>query len=158
MQKNHNSLQASILDRLIDEEPGLSREPVQYRLVSVGQMRGAVIRDLENLLNTRRIVVSPPEAYEEVNNSLFVYGLKDYTAHNPKSPTARQQLRMDIEKTVSLFEPRLRNVNVHVETPTPGERSVKFRITAMLVVEPIAEPITFDTFFDIHKGEWIISR
>lgn len=158
MQKEHNSIQASILDRLIDLNPGVSREPVQYRLVSIGQIKGAVIRDLENLLNTRRIIQVAPEALAETNSSLFAYGLKDYTAYNPKSPTARRQLRHDIEKAVSRFEPRLKNVSVHVETPSPGERSLKFRINALLIVEPISEPITFDTFFDVHRGEWTIAK
>ncbi|NTW36769.1 MAG: type VI secretion system baseplate subunit TssE [Syntrophobacteraceae bacterium] len=158
MQKEFNSAQASILDRLIDHEPGLSREPVQYRLVNTGHIRAAVIRDLENLLNTRRNIVTPPDAFAETNSSLFAYGLKDYTAYNPKSPAARQQLRLDIEKTVSRFEPRLKNVSVMIETPSPGERSLKFRITALLVVEPISEPITFDTFFDVHRGEWTIAK
>lgn len=158
MERNRHSLRASILDRLVDTEPGVSREPVPYRLVSIGQIKGAVIRDLENLLNSRRCIVHPPEALEELNASLFVYGLKDHTSHNPKSPAARQQLRLDIERTVSLFEPRLRNVSVQFEAPAPGERSLKFRITATLVIEPIAEPVTFDTFFDVQKGEWTISR
>mgnify|MGYP000920891454 FL=1 len=93
-------VRASILDRLIDEEPGISREPVQLRLHSVGQIKGAVIRDLENLLNTRRNIIVPPPAYTELNQSLFVYGLRDTTSHNPRSPAAKQQLRLEVERTI----------------------------------------------------------
>ena len=146
------------MDRLVDHEPGVSHEPVQYRLLSIGQIKASVIRDLENLLNARRQILPPPVAYREVNNSLFVYGLRDFTSQNPKSVPVRQQLRQDVEKTISRFEPRLRNVTVHLETPTQKERNLRFRINGLLVVEPLAEPVTFDTYFDVNRGEYIISK
>ena len=158
MKQNQQNVRASILDRLIDHEPGLSREPVQYCLVSIGQIKASVIRDLENLLNTRRQILILPVEYSQVNNSLFVYGLQDFTSKNPGSPFVRQRLRQDIEKTISRFEPRLKNVTVHLETTAQNKRNLRFRIKGMLVVEPVAEPVTFDTYFDVNKGEYIISR
>jgi type VI secretion system protein ImpF len=158
MDQNQHNLQAPLLDRLIDEEPGLSHEPVQYRLLSIGQIKTSVIRDLENLLNARRHILVPPDAFVELNNSLFVYGLRDYTAQNPRSPAAKQQLRMDVEQTIACFEPRLKNVAVQLETPGPNERVLRFRISALLVIEPLAEPVTFDTFFDVNRGEYVIAK
>lgn len=142
----------------MDDEPRVSHEPVQYRLLSIGQIKASVIRDLENLLNTRRQILAPPVAYREVNNSLFVYGLRDFTAQSPKSVSVRQQLRQDIEKTISRFEPRLKNVSIHLETPTQKERNLRFRINGLLVAEPVAEPVTFDTYFDANRGEYVISK
>ena len=158
MKQDGQDTQASILDRLVDYEPGVSHEPVQYRLLSIGQIKASVIRDLENLLNTRRQILTPPVAYREVNNSLFVYGLRDFTAQSPKSVSVRQQLRQDVEKTISRFEPRLKNVTVHLETPTKKERNLRFRISGLLVVEPVAQPVSFDTYFDINRGQYVISR
>ena len=158
MKQNQQNVRASILDRLIDHEPGLSREPVQYCLVSIGQIKASVVRDLENLLNTRRQILILPVEYSQVNDSLFVYGLQDFTSKNPGSPFVKQRLRQDIEKTISRFEPRLKNVSVHLETTAQNKRNLRFRIKGMLVVEPVAEPVTFDTYFDVNKGEYIISR
>ncbi len=158
MKQTRQNLRASILDRLIDHEPGLSREPVQYCLVSIGQIKASVVRDLENLLNTRRQILILPVEYSQVNDSLFVYGLQDFTSKNPGSPFVKQQLRQDIEKTISQFEPRLKNVSVHLETTAQNKRTLRFRIKGMLVIEPVAEPVTFDTYFDANKGEYIISR
>ena len=158
MNENQPNLQASILDRLIDLEPGLSREPVQYRFLSLGQAKASVVRDLENLLNTKRSIMVPPAEYREVNSSLFVYGLQDFTSQNPKSPMVRQQLRQQIERTISRFEPRLKNVKVTLETSAQNERNLRFRINALLVVDPVAEPITFDSYFDVSRGEYVISR
>jgi type VI secretion system protein ImpF len=150
-------VRASLLDRLIDEEPAVSREPVQLRLYSVGQIKAAVIRDMENLLNARRTIVVPPPVYTELNQSLFVYGLRDYTSHNPRSPAAKQQLRLEVERTIARFEPRLKNVSVQVETPGPNARTLRFLVTARLVVEPISEPVMFDTYFDANRGEYVIT-
>jgi type VI secretion system protein ImpF len=158
MNENRQNIQASILDRLIDLEPGVSREPVQYRLLTVGRAKASVARDLENLLNTKRSVLAPPAAYREVNNSVFVYGLQDFTSQNPRSPMVRQQLRQQIEKIISRFEPRLKNVKVNLEMAAQNERNLRFRITALLVVDPVTEPVTFDTFFDVSRGEYVISK
>lgn len=158
MKPDPQNLKASLLDRLVDHEPGISHEPVRFRFANIGQIKASVVRDLENLLNTKRQILLPPAAYKEVNNSLFVYGLQDFTSQNPRSPSVRQQLRRDIEKTVARFEPRLRNVTVKLETPTLGDRNLRFRITGLLVVEPLAEPVTFDTYFDVSRGEYVITQ
>jgi len=158
MNENRQNIQASILDRLIDLEPGVSREPVQYRLLTIGRAKASVVRDLENLLNTKRSVLAPPAAYREVNNSVFVYGLQDFTSQNPRSPMVRQQLRQQIERIISRFEPRLKNVKVNLEMAAQNERNLRFRITALLVADPVTEPVTFDTYFDVSRGEYVISR
>ena len=158
MNQNQQNVRASILDRLIDLEPGVSHEPVQQRTVGLRQIKAAVVRDLENLLNTRRYILDPPAALSEVNSSLLVYGLGDFTSQNPRSPSVKQQLRQDIERTISKFEPRLRNVTVQFEAPNPNERNLRFRITGMLVVDPIMEPVTFDTLFDINRCQVMIAK
>ena len=158
MKEKQESIQASILDRLIDREPQLYSESVQYRLLNFSQIKAAVIRDLENLLNTKSQIMSVPAAYKEVNGSVFVYGLSDFTSHNPKSPSVRQVLRQNIEKTIVKFEPRLKNVNVQIEAPNEEVRTIRLRISALLVLDPVAEPVTFDTYFDINRGEYSIRR
>jgi type VI secretion system protein ImpF len=158
MNENQHNMQASILDRLIDAEPQLSHEPVQQRLVDIRQIKASVVRDLEQLLNARRHIFPPPAALTEVNNSLYVYGLRDFTSQNPRSPSVRQQLRQDIEKTIARFDPRLRNVNVQFESKNPNERNLRFRITGMLVVDPVVEPVTFDTYFDINRSQYVITK
>jgi type VI secretion system protein ImpF len=158
VKEKQENIQASILDRLIDREPQLSRESVQYRLLNFSQIKAAVIRDLENLLNTKSEIMEVPAAYKEVNDSVFVYGLSDFTSHNPKSPSVRHVLRQNIEKTIMKFEPRLKNVTVQIEAPNEEVRAVRLRISALLVLDPVAEPVTFDTYFDINKGEYAIRR
>ena len=156
MSLNQDNIRASILDRLIDTEPEVSFEPVQFRLLDMRRIKAFVIRDLENLLNTRGLIDPPPAEFSELNRSVLIYGLKDFTSLSPKNPAVRKLLRQDIEKAIARFEPRLRNVKVQLEQDQKGH-SLRFRINAMLVIEPEKEPVQFDTYFDITRGEFQIS-
>lgn len=150
--------QTSILDRLIDHEPGVSSETVQHRLTDITAIKQSVIRDMENLLNTRREIFPVPEEFREVNNSLFMYGLPDFSSLNPRSPQVKQMLRRDIEQTIARFEPRLKNIKVQLEMSDKMEQKIRFRISGILHMEPLVEPVTFDTYFDINKSNYVISR
>lgn len=156
MKESRQNIRASLLDRLIDNEPGTSREPVQYRQTTFRQVKAAVGRDLENLLNTKNYVSSLCSEYRELNSSIFVYGMPDFTSANPKSPSVRHKLRRELEKAIAHFEPRLRNVTVRVEEQGTDERNLRFKINALLFMDPAVEPVTFDTFFDVNRCEFSI--
>jgi type VI secretion system protein ImpF len=158
MNQREQNIRASILDRLVDLEPDVSREPVQYRFLTIGQAKASVARDIENLLNTKRSILVLPNSCKELSSSLFLYGLPDFTAQNPRSAMVRQFLRQQIERTIARFEPRLRNVKVNFEISIQNERTLGFRINGLLVVDPVTEPVTFDTYFDAIKGEYVISK
>lgn len=158
MNDNHSNIQSSLLDRLIDREPEVTRESVQQRLVTFRQVKESVVRDMESLLNTRRQIFPVPPEYTEVNNSVFVYGLPDFSSLDPRSPAIRQMLRRDIEQTISKFERRLKNIKVQIETSVQNDRKIRFRISALLIIEPFSEPVTFDTYLDINRSEYVVSK
>ena len=147
-----------MLDRLVDTEPHLSREAVQHRLFDSEQIRMSVARDLESLLNTRRKITVPPPGYEELNRSVHVYGLPDFSSENPRSPLFQRRLLQAIEQTIARFEPRLRNVAVRLDTTAQRERVFSFRISGVLVVEPLSEPVVFDSYYDAKRGNYVISN
>ncbi|MEW6518196.1 MAG: type VI secretion system baseplate subunit TssE [Thermodesulfobacteriota bacterium] len=155
--KRNQAAQPSILSRLMDENPAVSHEPAQ-QLFSVGQIKDDLARDLENLLNTRRNIITPPASFGEVNNSLFVYGLPDFTSRNPAHIAVRSQLRLEIEKTIARFEPRLKNVAVQIDSPGASSRNLHFRISGVLVVDPITEQVVFDTSFDLNRSRYSILK
>jgi len=156
--REEQDTQTSILDRLINSEPGVTHEPVQRRFATINQVRDAVARDLENLLNTRKSIYPVPDVDGQVTASLFTYGVKDFISYSPRSPSVRQQIRLEIERVIVLFEPRLRNVSVRLDTSAGNERTLRFRISALLVVDPVTAPVTFDTSFDINRGDYSIPR
>ncbi len=157
MRERQENIQGSILDRLIDDEPDVSTEPLHSRGVSMREVEKSLLRDLENLLNTRRNIMEPPAAYSELNRSLYTYGLRDYTAENPNNPMVIQDLRREIAQSVALFEPRLRNVVVQIDAGRE-RRELLFRISGTMVVESFAEPVAFDIQLDPNRGEYLISR
>ncbi|UFS70715.1 type VI secretion system baseplate subunit TssE [Geomonas sp. RF6] len=151
-------MQPSLLDRLIDFEPGNPREPVQYRQMGYSEMRKVVARDLEYLLNTKCFHTELPEGCRELSNSLLVYGLPDFTSKNPASPAVRAELRQEMEKAIALFEPRLRHVTVQLDETGESSRELRFKISALLVIDEDAEPVSFDTLFDINRGEYLVPK
>lgn len=158
MKSEQQSIQATILDRLIDREPEVSSESVQNRSLSIDQIKASVKRDLENLLNARLNIIEPPQSYRELGDSVYTYGLHDFTSKNAISPSLKQQLRFELEKTISQFESRLKNVSIHFEDHSANKLSLKFRISALMVVEPIKEPVTFDTICDVNRQIYLVTE
>jgi type VI secretion system protein ImpF len=153
---NEIRITPSVLDRLIDHEPEVSREPPASRSRSLRQLKQSVKRDLEWLLNTRQTVVALPTDLEEAGRSLAAYGLADFTGINIKSPADQDQLRRAIENAISTFEPRLEDVTVVLLPAERGENAVRFRIDGRLRIEPAPEPVTFDTSMQMANGEYVV--
>ena len=148
----------SVLDRLIDLDPGLSSEPPASRQKSLRQLKDSVRRDLEWLLNSRRLVDEIPADLKETRRSLASYGLPDFTGAGVKNPAEQDSMRRLIQSAVDAFEPRLKNVVVTVETGREFERSLHFRIVAYLQVEPAPELVTFDTILQPLSSEFEVQE
>ncbi len=148
----------SALDRLIDLEPENRVENPLSRTQSVRLLKSAVRRDLEWLLNTRRIADPPDEGLKELNRSVYVYGLADLSTLTMATAADRNRLVRQVLATINLFEPRLTNVRlVMVETPDAGKKDVRLRIEAMLRMDPVPEPVTFDTVIELKSGSCHLS-
>jgi type VI secretion system protein ImpF len=146
----------SVLDRLLDDEPQNSQEALLSRSRSMQLLRQAVRRDLEWLLNTRQRVGGVPAELALTSHSLAAYGLPDFTNLNTKSPQDRFFLRNALEETVINFEPRLENVVVRLLPEQDTEHALHFRIDAWLKVDPVPEPVTFDTTLRLSSGEYLV--
>jgi type VI secretion system protein ImpF len=148
----------SALDRLIDLEPDNHMENPLSRSQSVRLLKNAVRRDLEWLLNSRRIASPPDEGLKELNRSTYVYGLPDLSALTMASTADKNRLVRQILSTINLFEPRLMNVRlVMVETPDASKKDVRLRIEAMLRMDPVPEPVSFDTVIELKSGNCHLS-
>ena len=148
----------SALDRLIDLEPDNRMENPLSRSQSLRVLKSAVRRDLEWLLNSRRIADSPDEGLKELNKSAYVYGLADLSTLTMGSMADRNKLVRQVLATIATFEPRLMNVRlVLVESPDAGKKDVRLRIEAMLRVDPVPEPVQFDTVIELKSGNCHLS-
>jgi type VI secretion system protein ImpF len=151
---NEIRITPSVLDRLIDYEPEVSQEAAASRTKTLRQLKQAVRRDLEYLLNTRQVAGGLPVRLKEINKSLAAYGLPDFSNVNVNSPEEQTRLRRMIETTIATFEPRLKGVKVTFEPLRGAERALRFRVDARLQVEPTPEPVMFDTVLQLHSGEY----
>ncbi len=149
------SVTPALLDRLIDLEPDVAAAPPVSRSQSVRQLKAALRRDLEWLLNTRRIPEEVPESYQELHRSLYNYGLPDVTSMSLNSPRDRQRLLRLVEQTITIFEPRLTAVRVRaLESKDSGPRMLRFQIDALLKMDPAPEQVLFDTLLQLNSGEY----
>lgn len=145
----------SVLDRLIDPEPTVAADKPRSWAESVRELRAAVRRDLEWLLNTRQIAEPAADAYPEVQQSVYHFGLPDLTSLSADSADTRRRLVRQVEECIRLFEPRLTGVRVSVIEPK-GERrhQVRFVIEGMLRMEPDPEHVVFDTILETVSGKF----
>ena len=147
----------SFLNRLTD--PELPDNRCRY---SLSQTETSVMRDLEELLNTKR----PREGFfaglAEVEHSIANFGLRDITHVNGNSADERHRFAAHVREVIESFEPRLTNVNVSVrhldEVKAELAQGFKlgaiyFRIRATLNVDPTpVEGVVFDTVLNLASG------
>jgi type VI secretion system protein ImpF len=151
------SIVPSIFDRLLDDTPGVSRETVTNRFQGVREMERAVARDLEMLLNTRQEILEPlREGFDEVNSSLLTYGLPDLSSFSLDSEDDRGRVCQVIEAAIANCEPRLERVQVILQGPRENERGLRFRIDALLRVDPAPEPVTFDAMLQLNTRQYTV--
>lgn len=136
----------SVLDRLIDEDPQSNVEPMMTRSQSVRQFKTAVRRDLEWLLNARRVITPVPDECPELARSVYLFGLPDITSMSKDSRESFERLARLIQSAIDVFEPRLGDVSVVLkEGGSKLLRDVHFAIDGILKLDPMPERVMFDT-------------
>lgn len=138
----------SVLDRLIDLDPRTTQEAPQSRNQVLRELKMSVRRDLEELLNTRRRPFRPPGRLDEVQNSILDYGIPDMADVNLGSNSGREQFRRAVERAIRAGEPRFKTVKVELVDKGGDDRTMKFRIEALLWADPAPEQVAFDTVLD----------
>jgi type VI secretion system protein ImpF len=146
----------SIVDRLIDLEPRVSTEPPTSRARSLAQVKESVKRDLEWLLNSKRTPEPVPPGLSHLERSLLTFGMPDLSALSLTSVQDQDSLRRAIEVLIRRFEPRLTGVSVSQVEGIERDRSVRFRIDAMLRVDPAPEPVTFDSVLQLTSKAFLV--
>ncbi|MBT8404022.1 MAG: type VI secretion system baseplate subunit TssE [Gemmatimonadetes bacterium] len=149
------ALRPSVIDRLLGAAgpAGPGTDPAG----SVAMMKAAVLRDLNWLLNTRRIYTGAGEGRPELAKSLYTYGLADVTSLARGSTVTANLLARDLTEAIRLFEPRLSHVRVTVRTDDdPNSRVLRFLVEAMLDIDPEPMPIAFDTKLEVGGGSFAV--
>jgi len=151
------SIRPSLLDRLIDEEPGNRNEAPDRRAQSLKELKDSVRRDLEWLLNSRRSPAEPALSAKELWRSVYCYGLPDTTGLAMSSAEDRNWMARLVTTAVAAFEPRLLNVTINMEPSSEGSRILHFQIEALLRMEPAPARVFFDTTLEVSSGEYEVT-
>jgi len=147
----------SVLDRLLDHEPDKRVEAPKSRHQILRELKQSVRRDLENLLNTRWRCVSWPPNLDELELSIVNYGIPDFTSANMGASVDRERLRRIIEQVVRRFEPRFKSVKVALlDNADETDRTLRFRIDALLYAEPAPEPVVFDSQLEPSTSDFTV--
>lgn len=146
----------SVLDRLIDDEPGTQVETPRTRNQLLRDLKNSVRRDLENLLNTRRSMFPIPDDRNWLRQSVIGYGIPDFGMIPGGSDERREELRQDVEDTIRRFETRLKSLTVDlvIDPNDAARRIIRFRIDGMLHAEPAPEPVKFDSLLSVSRHEF----
>jgi type VI secretion system protein ImpF len=152
------TVKQSVLDRLIDNAPLERQDPPLPWADSVRRLRAAVRRDLEWLLNTRRIINTANANQLEVQNSVYHYGLPDVTSLSGDSPDTPILLARQMEECIAMFEPRLAAVRVtSSDTVGDSQHRIRFVIEALLKMDPDPERVMFDTVLEVTSGDFEVA-
>jgi type VI secretion system protein ImpF len=147
----------SLIDRLVDREPGNRKEAQDARSQSLKELKDSVRRDLEWLLNSRRCPVEPAPSARELWRSVYCFGLPDITGVSLSSGEDRTRLARMVETVVATFEPRLQNVTVSMNPAAQNSHILRFQIEALLRTEPAPARVFFDTTLELSKGEYEVA-
>jgi type VI secretion system protein ImpF len=127
--------------------------------ISAEDVKDAVARDLEALLNTRAVFPEELlEDYPECSRSILNYGLSDFADRSLSSPSDRAHICACLEKVIARHEPRLRNVKASLEIREGAVNRLNFSITAMLVASTSQEPVNFDAVLQRSTLQYSINK
>jgi type VI secretion system protein ImpF len=154
------ALSLSVFDRLLDDSPDLGQDMEPSRSSLYVQVRDALKRDLEVVLNSRRRFLSPPAYLQYLADSLMTYGMSDFSLENVKSMEFKNEFRLHILDIIKRLEPRLSSVDVRMlDGKDEFDRTLRFRITGSLVLgEGEREEIVFNSYLDALERNVVIEK
>jgi type VI secretion system protein ImpF len=143
-----------LFDRLLGEPGGSA--PARLNLE---QIKDAVARDLEDLLNTRAAL--PEELLQpwpECSRSILNYGLVDFAGMCLSSSEDRARICASLKAAIERHEPRLRNVQARLEREAGSINRVSFVINATLALPALNEIVSFDAVLQPSTLHYSINR
>jgi type VI secretion system protein ImpF len=151
-------LQPCLLDRLTDDEPDVSRESRERRIVSLQRYKNAVLRDLEMLLNSKRHPLNDSiYEFNEAARSVLNFGIHDICGTSVLN-TKPAEIESQVKEAILCFEPRIspRALSVRMVSSLDSEyvRTISFEIEAELWAQPLPDRLFVKTEVDLETGHY----
>lgn len=148
-------LQPCLLDRLTDDAPERRVESRERRVVSLRQLRGAVIRDLGWLLNARtKPELDETDEFPLASASVVNFGIPDVSGM-PSSSVGPDLIERRIREAVIRFEPRILRGSLSIKAAKGGAEvgnALQFEIHGQMWALPVPDPLFMRTEVDLETG------
>jgi type VI secretion system protein ImpF len=150
---SRDRLYPSLLDRLVDDEPGRATESRENRAATLQKLRENVLRDLNWLFNATQSSIDFDDDPLLVG-SVINYGMPPL-AGRPASQYDMTELSRALREVILRFEPRILAHTLKVVAErVKGDRHnvLGFRIEGQLWSQPIPLEIYMRTEIDLESG------
>lgn len=150
-------IRRSVLDRLLADDAPVGLVMTQ----SVEQLRDAVARDVEALLNARAPMdFERLHAMPNVRDSVLTFGVRDFAGRVLSNSEEQRYIGRSLAAAIEAHEPRLTQVQVqfHSERSTQSTNSLSFTIRALLIVHPSTEPVSFDAVLQPSMSRFAVTQ
>lgn len=160
---SQDRLQPVLLDRLTDLEPERQTESVERRALTLPQLRASVLRDLNWLLNSTRLLDAATAArYPAVARSVIDYGIPAFSGFSA-SGLSVNDMASALRRSILDFEPRLlaADLQVRADVETRAEDShnvVSFVIESRLWAQPAPVFLMLQSDMDLESGQTQVSE
>ena len=150
MKKNYQKIQNPLFYRLLDDETGKLNDEQAMNVMTLKSLQDDIKCNIQSVLNNRINVFFIENENIEVNDSVLMYGMPDYTQPQFSLKQYQQLLAQKIQKIITYFEPRLQQVKVMViDSGTDYERNLHLRIMGEINLKPNPKTAVFDTNLDM---------
>ena len=150
-------LQPSLLDRLVDEAPGETRESDDKRVLTKQALRQAVLRDLSWLFNATAHGAGLDERrHPHAARSVLNYGLPMLSGQFTSS-VQRVSMEQALKNAILQFEPRILPRTLEVELVMEGSaleshNRIGLQIRGMLWAQPVPLEFLMRSRIDLEEG------
>lgn len=145
-----DQLRAGLLDRLLD---GAAAQ------LSLEQYKEALLRDLEDLLNTRS-ALAPEQlhGFPRSAASVLNYGLADFAGLSLNSSADRARICAEVRLALERHEPRLRQVQVALLARPGAVNRIDIAIRGVLRLPGMRESVSFNAVLQPSSLHYAIKR
>lgn len=127
-------------------------------LVDIEKLKESVARDVECLLNARKIYLRELDDHPLLSGSVINYGLLDFAHVTAFGQDDLVRVCRAIEKAISGHDCRLKNVIVQFRDSNLSVGRWGFDVVADLVVSEVSEVVSFRAVMDSSKQMFAVSR
>ena len=93
----------------------------------------------------------------ELDDSLINYGIPDFTAAGLNSAQDSDILIKAIRLAISIFEPRLGEIRMERINDDFFDRTFRFRVEAMLLIDDQRHRVQFDSSMESATGKFAVT-